>query len=92
MPEAGGDYIYLTRGLSSVWGFLFGWTSAMMLKPGAATVITAGIVRLVGFVVPSIATPIFTGMFDSPRKEARIGMQSRHLILLKLVHPKKSRN
>jgi APA family basic amino acid/polyamine antiporter len=25
MPEAGGDYIYLTRGIGPVWGFLFGW-------------------------------------------------------------------
>jgi len=58
MPEAGGDYVYLTRGLGDLWGFLFGWTSAMILKPAPAAVITAGIVRLAGFLVPSIATPI----------------------------------
>jgi basic amino acid/polyamine antiporter, APA family len=60
MPEAGGDYVYLSRGLGHLWGFLFGWTSAMILKPAPAAVITAGIVRLAGFVVPSITTPIFT--------------------------------
>src|SRR5262249_3365728 len=27
MPEAGGEYVYLGRGLGPVWGFLFGWTS-----------------------------------------------------------------
>ena len=58
MPEAGGDYVYLTRGLGDVWGFLFGWASAMILKPAPAAVITAGIVRLAGFVVPSITTPL----------------------------------
>jgi APA family basic amino acid/polyamine antiporter len=58
MPEAGGDYVYLTRGLSPIWGFLFGWTSTMILKPAPAAVITAGIVRLAGFLVPSISTPI----------------------------------
>jgi basic amino acid/polyamine antiporter, APA family len=66
MPEAGGDYVYLTRGVSPLWGFLFGWTSAMILKPGAAAVITAGIVRLAGFVMPSITTPIFTGYSRLP--------------------------
>jgi APA family basic amino acid/polyamine antiporter len=25
MPEAGGDYVYLGRGLSQLWSFLFGW-------------------------------------------------------------------
>jgi basic amino acid/polyamine antiporter, APA family len=60
MPEAGGDYVYLSHGLSPVWGFLFGWTSAMILKPAPAAVITAGIVRLAGFLVPSITKPILT--------------------------------
>jgi len=27
LPEAGGDYIYLSRGIGPLWGFLFGWTS-----------------------------------------------------------------
>ena len=30
MPEAGGDYVYLSRGLSPVWGLLYGWTSSMI--------------------------------------------------------------
>ena len=60
IPEAGGDYVYLGRGLSPLWGFLFGWASAMILKPAPAAVITAGIVRLAGFLVPSITTPILS--------------------------------
>jgi len=60
MPEAGGDYFYLSRGLTPVWGFLFGWTSAMILKPAPAAVITAGIVRFAAFILPSISMPIFT--------------------------------
>src|ERR1700722_7917947 len=31
MLETGGAYIYLSRGLSPVWGFLHGWTSAMIM-------------------------------------------------------------
>jgi hypothetical protein len=31
MPEAGGSYIYLGRGVTPIWGFLYGWTSAMIL-------------------------------------------------------------
>ena len=66
MPEAGGDYVYLSRGLNPVWGFLFGWTSAMILKPAPAAVIVAGIVRLSAFVLPSITKPIFTGHLQLP--------------------------
>src|SRR6201993_993004 len=49
MPEAGGDYIYLRRGLGPVWGFRYGWTSAMIIRPGATAVIAAGFLRFVGF-------------------------------------------
>jgi len=60
VPEAGGDYVYLSRGLSPVWGFLYGWTSSMIMRPGAAAVIAAGLLRFTEFLLPSVANPIFT--------------------------------
>src|SRR6266480_2878112 len=60
MPETGGDYVYLSRGLSPVWGFLFGWTSSMIMRPGGAAVTAAGLLRFTGFLLPSVANPIFT--------------------------------
>jgi APA family basic amino acid/polyamine antiporter len=59
MPEAGGDYIYLGRGIGPLWGFLFGWTSSMIMRPGSAAIIAAGLLRFVGFLAPSVTTPIF---------------------------------
>jgi basic amino acid/polyamine antiporter, APA family len=60
MPEAGGEYVYLSRGLGPVWGFLYGWTSALIMRPGSAATIAAGFLRFTGFLLPSVATPIFT--------------------------------
>jgi basic amino acid/polyamine antiporter, APA family len=60
MPEAGGDYIYLSHGIGPTWGFLFGWTSAMIMKPGSAAIIAGGLLRFVGFLLPSVADPMFT--------------------------------
>jgi basic amino acid/polyamine antiporter, APA family len=59
MPEAGGAYIYLGRGLSPVWGFLYGWTSAMIMRPASAATIAAGLLRFATFLLPSLSTPIF---------------------------------
>jgi amino acid transporter len=63
MPEAGGDYVYLSRGLGPVWGFLYGWTSSMIMRPCIAAVIAAGLLRFTGFLLPSVASPIFTWHF-----------------------------
>ena len=58
MPEAGGEYVYLKRGLSPPWGFLFGWTSAMIIRPATAAVVAAGLMRFVGFLWPPANTPL----------------------------------
>jgi basic amino acid/polyamine antiporter, APA family len=52
MPEAGGDYVYLTRGLGPLWGFLFGWMTAMIQRPASAAIISAGLLRFAGFIFP----------------------------------------
>ena len=66
MPEAGGEYVYLSRGLGPLWGYLFGWTSCMIMTPGAMATIAAGLLRFVGFLVPSLTTPIFVWNLHLP--------------------------
>jgi APA family basic amino acid/polyamine antiporter len=66
MPAAGGDYVYLSRGFSPVWGFLYGWTSSMIIRPGMSAVIVAGLLRFTGFLLPSVANPILTWHLTLP--------------------------
>jgi len=60
MPEAGGDYVYQSRGIGPLCGFLYGWTSSMIMRPGSAAIIAAGLLRFVGFLLPSVTRPIFS--------------------------------
>ena len=66
MPEAGGEYAYLSRGFSPVWGYLFGWMHSIVGRPASAASIAAGLLRFLGFLFPVVATPIFTLNFASP--------------------------
>jgi len=66
MPEAGGDYIYLGRGIGPLWGFLFGWTNSMIMRPGMHAVTAAGLFRFVGFLVPSVTDRIFVWSLHVP--------------------------
>jgi basic amino acid/polyamine antiporter, APA family len=59
-PKAGGPYVYLSRGLGPVWGFLFGWMSSLLERPVGMATLAAGFVRFVGFLFPIVATPLFT--------------------------------
>ena len=59
-PKAGGPYVYLSRGLGPLWGFLFGWMSSFLERPVAMATLAAGFVRFVGFLFPIVATPLFS--------------------------------
>ena len=60
IPEAGGEYAYLRRGLGPAWGFLFGWMHSIVGRPSSTSSIAAGLMRFLGFFIPAVATPIFT--------------------------------
>ncbi|HTZ82738.1 MAG TPA: amino acid permease [Candidatus Acidoferrales bacterium] len=59
-PKAGGPYVYLGRGLGPLWGFLFGWMSSFLERPVAMATLAAGFIRFIGFLLPVVATPLFT--------------------------------
>lgn len=64
-PKAGGPYVYLSRGLGPLWGFLFGWMSSFLERPVAMATLGAGFVRFLEFMFPVIGTPITSIHFGS---------------------------
>lgn len=60
-PKAGGPYVYLTRGLGPLCGFLFGWMSSFLERPVAMATLAAGFMRFLSFLFPLVASPIFNG-------------------------------
>jgi len=60
IPEAGGDYAYLNRGLGPRWGYLFGWMHSVVGRPCSVATIAAGLMRFCGFLRPTIAQTALT--------------------------------
>ncbi len=60
LPKAGGPYVYLNRGLSPLWGFLFGWMSSFIERPVSMAALAAGFLRFLGFLFPVVAAPLST--------------------------------
>ncbi|HEV2576907.1 MAG TPA: amino acid permease [Acidobacteriaceae bacterium] len=65
LPEAGGLYIYLTRALGPLWGFLFGWMNSIVALPVAVAALAAAFVRFAGFIFPAMIAPWLTFHFAS---------------------------
>jgi basic amino acid/polyamine antiporter, APA family len=59
-PRAGGAYVYLSKGLGPLWGFLFGWMSSWLERPVAMATLAAGFVRFLGYLFPVLSARWFT--------------------------------
>jgi basic amino acid/polyamine antiporter, APA family len=66
LPEAGGEYAFLRRGLGPMWGFLFGWMHSIVGRPASMASIAAGLLRFCGFLFPVLAAPIITWQIHMP--------------------------
>jgi APA family basic amino acid/polyamine antiporter len=52
MPRAGGIYVYLSRAYGPAWGYLYGWTSGVVINPASIAAIALGFATYLGFFVP----------------------------------------
>lgn len=52
MPKAGGIYVYLREAYGPVWGFLYGWSSGVVINPASIAAIALGFATYLGFFVP----------------------------------------
>jgi basic amino acid/polyamine antiporter, APA family len=69
IPEAGGEYSYLRRGLGTVWGFFFGWMHSIVARPASVAAIAAGLLRFSAFLYPRLAEPIHIVQLRSPLRD-----------------------
>src|SRR5256884_343834 len=52
MPNAGGIYVYLSRAYGPLWGYLYGWSSGVVINPASIAAIALGFATYVGFFFP----------------------------------------
>lgn len=56
MPHAGGQYVYLREAYSPLWGFLYGWTSFLVIQTGTIAAVGVAFAKFLGVLVPQLGT------------------------------------
>ena len=56
MPHAGGQYVYLREAFGPLSGFLFGWTTFMVIQTGTIAAVAVAFAKYTGVFVPWIST------------------------------------
>src|SRR5438309_789634 len=57
MPEAGGEYVYLSEAYGPFWGFLYGWTQFWVAKSGSIATLAAGFYTYLSAFFPAFSKP-----------------------------------
>jgi APA family basic amino acid/polyamine antiporter len=57
-PRAGGQYQFLKEAYGPLWGFLFGWTSFLIIMTGGISTIAVGFGEYLGAFVPSLGSGV----------------------------------
>jgi APA family basic amino acid/polyamine antiporter len=56
MPHAGGQYVFLREAYGPMWGFLYGWTSFLVIQTGTIAAVGVGFSKFLGELVPTLGT------------------------------------
>ena len=73
-PEAGGDYVYLTRAFGRRLGFLFGWAQLWVVRPGSIGAMAFVFARYANdLLVFSCAWPPTGAAGERPGRSGRLG-------------------
>src|SRR5216684_7933284 len=59
MPEAGGEYVYLTEAYGPVWGYLYGWTQMWVAKSGSIATLATGFFLYLANFWPGLEAVVF---------------------------------
>jgi APA family basic amino acid/polyamine antiporter len=59
MPEAGGEYVYLTEAYGPIWGYLYGWTQMWVAKSGSIATLATGFFLYLANFWPSMEVVMF---------------------------------
>jgi APA family basic amino acid/polyamine antiporter len=58
LPRAGGQYVFLSRIFSPLWGFLYGWTFLLAINTGFVAAVSVAFAKYLGVFLPGVSEQI----------------------------------
>src|SRR5437667_318949 len=88
-PNAGGIYVSLSRAYGPLWGYLYGWSSGVVINPASIAAIALGFATYVGFFFPlgdggtrAVAVASIAGLTVLNSLGVRLGAVTQNVLTL----------
>jgi APA family basic amino acid/polyamine antiporter len=85
MPEAGGEYVYLTEGYGPFWGFIYGWTQMWVAKSGSIAILATGFFQYLANFAPGLERVLVTVPLPLGAHGAPLDIRYGQLLAMALI-------
>jgi APA family basic amino acid/polyamine antiporter len=85
LPEAGGEYVYLTAAYGPFWGYLYGWTQFTVAKSGSIATLAAGFYTYLTVFLPVLARPVIVTPFPIGPNHTRFEIHYGQLVAIGVI-------
>jgi basic amino acid/polyamine antiporter, APA family len=85
MPEAGGEYVYLTEAYGPLWGFLYGWTQMWVAKSGSIATLATGFFYYLATFFPRLDGVFYTVPLPLGEHGAPLELRYGQLLAMALI-------
>src|SRR5215207_6715899 len=59
MPKAGGQYVFLREAYGPSFGFLFGWSTFLVVQTGTIAAVAVAFAKFLGVLVPRVSAEVY---------------------------------
>src|SRR5436190_11893405 len=87
-PKAGCQYIYLSEGISPLFGYLYGWTLFVVIQTGTIAAVAVAFARFTAVFWPGLTPDVFLGTtvhFPLPIGDVAVGLSPQRIFAVASV-------
>lgn len=85
MPQAGGQYVYLREALGPLFGFLYGWTSFVVIQTGTIAAVCMAFAKYLGVLYPNAVSETHWLFHFGHVGPVQIGLNTEELVAILVI-------
>ncbi|HUX66179.1 MAG TPA: amino acid permease [Terriglobales bacterium] len=85
MPQAGGQYVYLREALGPLFGFLYGWTSFVVIQTGTIAAVCMAFAKYLGVLYPNAVSETHWLFHFGHLGPVQLGLNTEELVAILVI-------
>lgn len=85
MPQAGGQYVYLREALGPLFGFLYGWTSFVVIQTGTIAAVCMAFAKYLGVLYPNAVSETHWLFHFGQIGPVQLGLNTEELVAILVI-------